>query len=557
LDVVDLTKVSPNKFCDITAKNYETPLEYEGSGIVAEAAGVKSGELTTQLRNTDPNKAHTTLTIKKYNSKFTRKIDLVHENIVGDDKYIILVMTDGKPFTEIDLKRFIDCAVDVAAENHLVISSKRSVAGNIKGEHIKIWVIKGYITQDVFLDSLVSEKNSFREMKYVDKLTTIYDIFMSMLTRFATTKPLIELFIKDIILIEGVKMGYLNFIPTVKLISAVGGPEMCPSAPEIRGMARYMHDYDKDKFDTINRLFATLRENNGTEAFKKQILRQVREDEMMKNEPLISPIWNIHFRRRNGIIVDNEVVNNTYSDIKKFMPEYVDMKLTEDLLSTLKEPVAGRMDDNVIMVNMFSLGKLNKYDKPRFKYKFHFTEFKTTGTESPYLGACEGVRTVHRIIGLADSNVKILNPASRLSALLRSLPGTHPAYLSGEIIFGVLGARVGSMQTWVTVLELLDFSASVIPRVIDFCKENVHIYLADKNVNLTAIFDNTSRTYDVSSEMIKERVKISGNERINIVLTRGLGLEGMKLALYMARHGRSVKVSTTPTAVGNLTILDD
>lgn len=141
--------------------------------------------------------------------------------------------------------------------------------------------------------------------------------------------------------------------------------------------------------------------------------------------------------------------------------------------------------------------------------------------------------------------------------MLRSLPGTHPAYLSGEIIFGVLGARVGSMQTWVTVLELLDFSASVIPRVIDFCKENVHIYLADKNVNLTAIFDNTSRTYDVSSEMIKERVKISGNERINIVLTRGLGLEGMKLALYMARHGRSVKVSTTPTAVGNLTILDD
>nr|WFJ61558.1 VP1 [Kadipiro virus] len=556
-EVVDLTKVSPNKFCDITAKNYETPLEYESMGIVAEAAGVKSGELTTQLRNTDPNKAHTTLTFRRYNAKYTRKMDLIHENIVGDDKYIILVMTDGKPVTELDLKRFIDCAVDVAAENHLVISGKRSVAGNIKGEHIKIWVIKGYITQDVFLDSLVSEKNSFREMKYVDKLTTIYDIFMSMLTRFATTGPLMELFIRDIILIEGVKMGYLNFIPTVKLISAIGGPEMCPSAPELRGMARYMHDYDKDKFDTINRLFATLRERNGTEAFRRQILRQVREDEILRNEPLVSPLWRIHFKRRNGIIVDNDLVADTFNDIKKFMPEYVDMKLTEDLISTLKEPVAGRMDDNVMLTNLFTLGKLGKYDKPKFKYKFYLTEYKTTGVESPYLGACEGVRMVHKIVGLADANVKILNPAARLSALLRSRPGTHPAYLSGEDIFGILSSRVNAQQTWVTILELLDFSASVIPDVIDFCSKNMHRYLTDKNVNLTAIFDNTSRTYDVSAEMIKQRVKISGSERAGMVLTRGLGLEGMKYVLYMARRGRSVKASTTPTAVGNLTIIDD
>uniref|UniRef100_A0A2V0R901 RdRp n=1 Tax=viral metagenome TaxID=1070528 RepID=A0A2V0R901_9ZZZZ len=552
-DTVDLLKVSQHKLFMILADAYEKPMLYEGQGIVAEAAGVKSGELSTQLRNTITNMAHSELVLTRYNANAKRHIRMVHENIVGDDKYGVFRMVDKQPIDEESARRIVEVARDIAEENHMVLSTKRTVIGNKVGEHIKIWVARGYLTQDVFLDSFVSEKNSFREMSYLDRMTTLYDIFMTMLTRFADVTHLMPLFMEDLISLEGVRSGDLHFIPTIACISAIGGPEMVMSAPEIRGMARYMHKFDvADNFKTINDLVVTLREKGGSEGFKRQILSEIGSD-----SGLVDKTWIEHFKRKRDRPMNIFTTSQNDPTILKLTPEYVEERLTKTVVDTLDEPVSKYMNNNVVMRRLFTSefkGQLRKADEPKYQGVFYLLSDTKRGITSPYLGADAGVQRVHEIIGLADRNANMTEPTAQLDALLRRNPGSHPAYLTGQDIFNALSRyEIGS---WKFALETLDFDPSVAEQVISLVSQTMHRFLADKDVNMTSIFDNTSRTYDVSDEMMRLKVNITEADMLNVNLRKGMSFEGMKHVLYMARKGYAVKATMTPHSINNVTIID-
>jgi RNA-directed RNA polymerase len=551
-DIMDLRYISMNKKLHLKADHKANELKYTNGDITAVAPGVPSGSLPTQVDNSITNRAATEETIEMYNKEYLRKIELICENVIGDDKCLVFKMSDGRAVTIEVMNDLVDVSKRVAENNHMAISAKRTVVGNNVGEHIKNWCARGYITQDVFLDSLTSEKNSFRELKYADKLTTIYDIFMTMLTRFADTKPLMQLMKQDIILLEGITSGYITFIPTVKTIAAIGGPEILFSNPEIRGMARYAHKFDEvDGFETINRLFSTLRENRGSEAFRSSVLKHVKK----YNPDAISEIWINHFKRRNEATYTVEDIEGPYSDVKQYMPEFADSFLMKKLAATLREPVAERMDNNIIIKTIFEFGVLAKFVKPKFFQPFFCEYFEANGYTSPYIGACNRVQRIHELIGLSKKNISVVEPTARLSAIMRQMPGSHPAYITGEDVFAVLSAKSDAVSTWNRLLQLMDFTPGLIERVISFVQQNMHRYISDKDVNLTSIFDNTTRTYDISEDNAKLRVKLNvKNMNLSKTSERGLMVEGMKHVVYAAGHGHSILANYSSMKVGNLTL---
>lgn len=536
-DVRDLRKTSLHEKLRVQAESYSRPLFYKSNNVIAAADGVKSGELTTQLRNTVTNQAHTALTLLRYNKLDNRNIELISENIIGDDKVMVLRMIDGMPYDNDVGKKLIEVATAVASENHMQLSPKRTVCGNNIVEHIKIFVAGGYIMQDVFLDSVTSEKNTFRGMSYIERLTTIYDIYMTMLIRFAQCEPLMEMLKRDIIIMDGIKSGNYTFIPTVKMLAAVGGPEMSFRAPEIRGMGRFFHVYNQPRYEVINKLYATMKSRKGTEKFLRTVMTEISKKKM------VSEVWLQHFKRRNDFDIE------TYDHLNKglvseLIPEQCERKLVRMLGSTIKEPVIGIMNDNAVMMQMFSRGNVGRRLNPPLEQKFLYTpwfihELPASGVTSPYLASDRGVRCVHKLIGLAEINATIQDPVEPMNRLLRLRPKTHPSYVSGSDVLSVLSEF--DSANWRDVLRAMDFNDSIGSEVMSLAERTIHNYIRDKDLHAGSIFDNTSRTYDTSINALTNRVTLPDTVHGNITRL-GLMYEGYKVVLFMARHGRSVGV---------------
>lgn len=485
-----LDKTSLHRKFHIQAESYRRPLRYKANKIIADAAGVKSGELTTQLRNTATNKAHTDEVIMKFNNKSIRKIRIKSENIIGDDKNIVFAMDDGKPLTEEVAKLLVSVARDVANENHMELSAKRTVVGNIVTEHIKIFVARGYIMQDVFLDSFASEKNSFRGMSYVDRLNTIYDIFMTMLIRSAQSPSLMELMINDMYMLDGLKSGRVTFIPTIGVLFGLGGPEILLGAPEIRGMARFVHRFDVEYFNVISDLYSTLRENSGGKKFASDLTNE-------SGDGLVDRFWLNHFVRKNNynVMGDSRIAGK--QRLLDLTPERCNRRLTDMVLETVKEPLIQVMNDTVSLINIIQRGKLTKHSKPKYHYTNWFLfEFKQPRGVSPYLAADDGVQLVHSIVGLADRNTSMPESVEPVNRLLRKYPHKHPSYIGGIDVLGVLSEIDAGI--WGDCLRALDFAEEIIQPLISVVDSVMFRYLHERNVTSTSLYDNTSRTYDLS-----------------------------------------------------------
>lgn len=535
--VKDLRLTSMHEKLRVQAESYSRPLFYKSNGVIAAADGVKSGELTTQLRNTITNQAHTEAMLVRYNALENRNVELVSENIIGDDKVMVLRMSDGRPYDNNVGSKLISVATSVAEENHMQLSSKRTVCGNNAVEHIKIFVAGGYIMQDVFLDSVTSEKNTFRGMSYIERLTTIYDIYMTMLIRFAQCDDLMKMMKQDLLLMDGIKAGIYTFMPTVKMLAAIGGPEMLFTAPEIRGMGRFMQRNNTDSYDIINQLYATMKSRGGVDRFMTSVIDKV------IIEGMVSPTWMEHFRRKNSYDITQHK-RYTQGRVGELLPEYCEKHLARMLSATVKEPVIAIMNDNNVMMQMFGndarYRRLKRPLEQKYLHVHWFIQpYKNTGVTSPYLGSDSGVQRVHKLIGLAGHNATLQDAVEPMNRLLRSRPRTHPSYISGSDVLGVLSEFDNS--EWLDVLRALDFDDSVGSEIVTMAETTIHNYIRDRDIYTSSIFDNTSRTYDTSLDTLRSRVGLPETLLVNSDRI-GYMYEGFKVVLYMARLGHSVSV---------------
>jgi len=531
---------------EVSASSYDRPLLYKMAGLVCESAGVKSGELTTQVRNTTSNDAHSTMALNMYNARAEKvglsKVQLVTANKVGDDSVEVYRVANGRPLTKEIAGLMVECLKDAADANHLELSPKRTVVGNNVVEHIKIWVYRGYLALDVFLDSLTSEKNSFIGLGYLEQVNILYDMAMTMMIRYGSVDACMKQFTADMKLLNGVRAGNYTFIPTPKIISCYGTPEIALTSPEIRSMGRYL-PMDTTERHVLNKLVATL----STGKAKSQFIDQMRE----QNGDYLHDIWKNHFKRRNGVDPDGLGIRIS-NGLKKLMPEYCERHLNEKIIGTLEERSVKEATADIILTDIIT-GKLAKAPRPAFFCNFYLAENTAVGVESPYLTADEGVRNVHRIVGLSYRNAIATSPASNIDRILRNNPGSAPAYLTGNEILGVLSDY--PMQNWTSCLMILDISEPALTSIAEVAERQMHAYLADKDLNTANLFDNTSRTYNISSETFPHFVNLTPNISKNNV--NGFSIEAMKHVVYMARRGISFKALPHPTKVGNETYLYD
>nr|UHS71863.1 MAG: RNA-dependent RNA polymerase [Seadornavirus sp.] len=543
---LSLDTASMADLLEVSASSYDRPLLYKMAGLVCESAGVKSGELTTQVRNTTSNDAHSTMALNMYNLRAEKqglsKVRLVTANKVGDDSVEVYKVEDGSPLTQEIAGLMVECLKDAADANHLELSPKRTVVGNNVVEHIKIWVYKGYLAMDVFLDSLTSEKNSFVGLGYLEQVNILYDMAMTMMIRYGNVDTCMRQFIADLKLLNGVRAGNYVFIPTPKLICCYGTPEIALTSPEIRSMGRYVPIGDTER-KVLSKLVASL----STGKAKSQFIEQMHE----QNGDFLHDIWKHHFKRRNGI--DPEGLGIKISNgLKKLMPEYCERHLNDKILGTLEERSVKEATADYILTDIIN-GKLSRSPKPAFFCNFYLAPNTPIGVDSPYLTADEGVKNVHKIIGLSYRNAMASSPASAIDRVLRTNPGSAPAYLTGNEILGVLSDY--PMQTWATCLQALDVSEPALTNILEIADRQMHAYLADKDLNTANLFDNTSRTYNISHETFPHFVNLTPNISRNNV--NGFSIEGMKHVVYMARRGISVKALPHPVKVGNETYLYD
>jgi len=541
---LSLDTASMADLLEVSASSYDNPLLYKMAGLVCESAGVKSGELTTQVRNTTSNDAHSTLALNMYNARAEKlglsKVQLITANKVGDDSVEVYRVADCRPLTQEIAGLMVECLKDAADANHLELSPKRTVVGNNVVEHIKIWVYRGYLAMDVFLDSLTSEKNSFIGLGYLEQVNILYDMAMTMMIRYGSVDNCMRQFTSDVKLLNGVRAGNYTFIPTPKVICCYGTPEIALTSPEIRSMGRYIPINDVER-RVLSKLVATLSTNKA----KSQFIDQMRE----QNGDYLHDVWKQHFKRRNGI--DPEGLGIRISNgLKKLMPEFCERHLNEKIIGTLEERAVKEATSDIILTDIIT-GKLAKSPRPAFFCNFYLAPNTAIGVESPYLTADEGVKNVHRIVGLSYRNSVAVSPASNIDRVLRNNPGSAPAYLTGNEILGVLSSYPA--QNWGSCLMALDISEPSLTSIIEIAERQMHAYLADKDLNTANLFDNTSRTYNISNETYPHFVNLTPNISRNNI--NGFNIEAMKHVIYMARRGISVKALPHPVKVGVETYL--
>nr|AYN64407.1 VP1 [Banna virus] len=542
---LDLRDASFADLLEVTAMSFEKPLKYKMNGLVCESAGVKSGELTTQTRNTTTNISHSTVSLDDYNNRAYRlnlpKLELVTDNKVGDDSVEVLRIVDGSPLTPEIAKLYVNCMQDHADKNHLEISAKRTIVGNNVAEHIKIWVFKGYLALDVFLDSVTSEKNSFSNLNYLEQVNILYDMAMTLMIRYCSVQSCMTQFCNDMKLLNGIRAGNFTFIPNPKIICAYGTPEICLRAPEIRAFGRYL-PIDIDEYAVLNDLVASLSTNRPQMEFVSQMIKQ--------NGNKVDKLWTEHFRRKNDI---NPNGGNIYvsKGLKRLMPEHCEDYLNELVYKTLDEKVIRDYASDIIITNVCK-GKLSKAPKLAFYADFYLSNNSFNGFDSPYITADEGVKNVHRVLGLSYRNTLSTSPTSNVDRILRNNPGSAPAYLTGNDIFGVLSDYPS--ENWRTIVELLDITEPSATAIIDVATNQMHAYLADKDLNTANLFDNTSRTYDISDRTYPKFVNITSHlSRSNM---SGFSIEAMKHVIYMARRGVAVMANPHPQKIGNTVYYD-
>nr|UQK85227.1 VP1 [Banna virus] len=542
---LDLNDASFADLLEVTAMSYERPLKYKMNGLVCESAGVKSGELTTQTRNTTTNISHSTVALDDYNNRAYRlnlpKLELVTDNKVGDDSVEVLRVVDGSPLTPEIAKLYVNCMQDHADKNHLEISAKRTIVGNNVAEHIKIWVFKGYLALDVFLDSVTSEKNSFSNLNYLEQVNILYDMAMTLMIRYCSVQACMTQFCNDMKLLNGIRAGNYTFIPTPKIICAYGTPEICLRAPEIRSFGRYL-PIDEDEYSVLNDLVASLSTNKPKMDFVAQMFEQ--------NGNQVHGLWLDHFKRKNDVNPDGGGIHIS-EGLKRLMPEYCERHLNELVYKTLDDKVIRDFTSDIIITNICK-GKLSKAPKLAFFANFYLSLTGFNGVDSPYLTADEGVKNVHRVIGLSYRNTLSTSPTANVDRILRNNPGSAPAYLTGNDILGVLSDY--PYQNWRTVVELLDITEPSATAIIEVATNQMHAYLADKDLNTANLFDNTSRTYDISDRTYPKFVNITSN--LSNSNRRGFQLEAMKHVIYMARRGIATLANTHPSKIGNTVYYD-
>ncbi|AGK29950.1 VP1 [Banna-like virus strain Balaton/2010/HUN] len=537
-----LDEASMADLLEVTASSYDTPLLYKMVGLVCESAGVKSGELTTQSRNTTTNDAHSTTALAIYNLRAEKegypKVELVTANKVGDDSVEVYHIIDGTPLTRDVAGLFIECLKSEADNNHLELSPKRTVVGNNVVEHIKIWVYRGYLAMDVFLDSLTSEKNSFANLGYLEQVNILYDMAMTMMIRYGSVDSCMQQFTDDMMLLTGIRAGNYTFIPNPKLICAYGTPEIALRAPEIRSFGRYL-PLPHHEHHALNRLVATMSNSRAKQAFLDQMVEQ--------NPVLLPPMWLAHFERPNGLNPNGRGIRIS-NGLKKLMPEYCSQYLNETIIGTLDERSVKEATADSILTDIIT-GRLAKAPKPAFHCNFYLSTTTRVGCPSPYLTADKGVQNVHEIIGLSYRNATASSPTANVDRILRNNPGSAPAYLTGNSIFGVLSDY--PMQNWASCLEALDITEPSLSGIIELAQTQMHAYLADKDLNTANLFDNTSRTYNVSSETFPHFVELTPNLSRNNI--NGFSIEAMKHVIYMARLGIPARATPHPLQVGTTT----
>ena len=527
---LDLERISQKRSIMESGHLESLPLLYKSSGAVARADGVRSGMLATQLSNHETNVAQSDIFVHNYNAQSSDKVKHFYQSIVGDDIQDGYKMIDGQNFTRAIGKKMIDALIEHAENIKLVISGKRTIASSVTTENIKMYVAHGYMIQDIMLDWKTSEKNTFIKQTFLDKVTSAYDIAMTMGVRMCNLDKLMNELLFDYCFFNGVRAGDITIIPSSMIWACNGGPEILLTAPEIRNYGMILRQFMPEKFTYLSRLNLTIRSNVGKEKYSRQMLRQ--------NPGMASEYWGKYFARSNGYdITDTDWLESRL--VEKLAPENAMNVLNERLFLDSKEIVIKFMNDDDSITKIIN-NKLKSFVPRKYFAHFNVIDGIAKGEISPYIGSDVGVQNVHRIVGLARRNVTLLSEIQAIDRVLNKFPNSGPAYIKGADLLAA-AFDVG-YENYHTMLALLGFKGGSIPNLATILRKTMPRYIDGKNQSNDLLFDNLSRTYDVSSENLKVRIPDTSS-MMNSSANEGYRIEGMKSVIYMARRGYTVNAT--------------
>jgi len=264
---LDLRNADISDVLEIVATSIESANYYKLNGSLIQVDAVRSGELTTQWSNHVTNDASIDIYIAEYNRLHSRQIRVMAKNIVGDDLIILLRLEDAKPLDELTASNLKSVIVDYADRFHLTISPKRMVIGNNTTEHIKMFINKGMIMQDVMLTWKNSERDTFRKNSFMERVNLMYDLATTMGSRFTDMDLVMNEMFNDYSYIDGLNRGSFTFLPTPKLFMGNGSPEVLLGAFELRNFARRVRIVNEPLFDLMSDLCTTLLYSGGKQTF--------------------------------------------------------------------------------------------------------------------------------------------------------------------------------------------------------------------------------------------------------------------------------------------------
>nr|UBN09121.1 putative RNA-dependent RNA polymerase [Callinectes sapidus reovirus 2] len=552
-DIHNLLDLPMASILYLWSKSIQSHYRYKIDHTIVSVDAVRSGELTTQFSNHVTNLA----ALRKYHETYNtikvpqgyRPIEMAQINIVGDDVNVILRTTDRKPFTLKDMQAYHDHTFDKASEYEFSISKKRSMMSNVVTEHIKQYFKMGDILLDVMLSSMTSERNTFREQGYMNGVNLLYDIAVTIMARYAQNDRLFDDIVSNLPFMEGVTYRHgtqkYHFHPTPCHLLGSGSPEILPSAIDLRTFARVitvLGDYESDLYDVMSSLNATLLSTSGTTQFESQV-RKILHDEL--GDKVVSPIWSTVFFRDD----EEYEVQTKHS---KLTPEGHKDYLLDRIISTLSNREKLIMNNADIIEKILS-GKLKKVKRYFKEVKFNLTHIPATGIpdrkvngvselSSPYRAADDGMRRVHKCIGLSRRNLKVPSVTERMSQMLKSFGlVTHADAAKILSAAAGLGRSATRYKQLGTDLGLSDMHASNFAQRLPAMLTRYEIEKASGSFQF---YDTATSTYDISETSINNRVgDVTNNPmaKVNSSTTTYYRLRGMLHCVYGARMGMSLK----------------
>jgi RNA-directed RNA polymerase len=549
---VDLRYATESTVLNLVSESTASEHFYKIGDDIVRAGAVRSGQIDTTGSNHVTNDASSDVYIKAYNALHAIKIKLVSKNVVGDDLVMVCKRCDGMPLDQKVAEDIKQVIIDFSSKFHLTISPKRMVIGNNTTEHIKMFVHKGRVMQDVMLTWKNGERDTFRKNNFMERVNFLYDMVTTMGSRFTDLDYLIAEMFKDFNYIDGLNRGVFTFLPTPLVFMGGGGPEVLLRAFELRNFARRLRIVDNELFYTISKLCATMLSGRGKADFintvKKQLILQAQTGKLGRNS-IVSKIWVDFFARRNDINPDDFKYKAAFKKIdtlKEFTPEGIEDYLLNRILSTVNDDLINIVNGGW-MIEMILLNLLSKPDTmfPEIEWVFEGRDRLDDMNITCYAAADVGMRMVHSDLGMSTVNIRIKEAVSAVDSVLKSLEDTVPLAINGEDVLKMCQAAPKGMVN--EVLELLGFPRLIaeslgrrIPRLL------AKYELEGKSSSFT-YYDSMSRTYDSSDLAIDSCVRFI--ETVDTkVRTRSYEiarLYGYATVIYYSRRGQRITVRPT------------